>query len=145
MTASGSMLLAIDNEKKEETCFSLVVGQVFLGIVPMQPSLLSKRPVMLGAVTYVIPFLFILYPNMLNPGINAGYIEAAISGIIFVLAFAHLFGGARITGRKYVDIALWVLVSVLASIPSLITLGIAAVAMFITQRLAKRHTAALAL
>src|SRR5690625_7686962 len=113
----------------------MVVWQVYLEIVPMQPSLLSKRPVMLGAVTYVIPFLFILYPNMLNPGINAGYIEAAISGIIFVLAFAHLFGGARITGRKYVDIALWVLVLLLATILSLINLGVAYVALFITHRL----------
>src|SRR5690625_1880467 len=118
---------------------------VAAGIAGEKWGKVARRAVMLGAVTYVIPFLFILYPNMLNPGINAGYIEAAISGIIFVLAFAHLFGGARITGRKYVDIALWVLVSVLATIPSLITLGIAAVAMFITQRLAKRHTAALAL
>src|SRR5690625_5256055 len=110
----------------------------------MQPSLLSKRPVMFGGVTYVIAFLFILYPNMLNPGINVGYIEAAISGIIFVLAFAHLFGGARITGHKYADTTLWVLISVLATIPSLITLGIAAVSMVIAQRLAKRRSAALA-
>src|SRR5690625_6423688 len=123
----------------------MVVWQVYLEIVPMQPSLLSKRPVMLGAVTYVIPFLFILYPNMLNPGINAGYIEAAISGIIFVLAFAHLFGGARITGRKYADITLWVLISVLATMPSLITLGVAAISMVVAQRMAKRRSAALAL
>src|SRR5690625_2653277 len=118
---------------------------VAAGIAGEKWGRVAKRAVMLGAVTYVIPFLFILYPNMLNPGINAGYIEAAISGIIFVLAFAHLFGGAKITGRKYVDMALWVLISVLATIPSLITLGIAAVSMFITQRLAKRRAAALAL
>src|SRR5690625_7973311 len=99
----------------------------------MQPSLLSKRPVMLGAVTYVIPFLFILYPNMLNPGINVGYIEAAISGIIFVLAFAHIFGGARISGRKYVDIALWLLVSLLELFHSFFVLVMAEGAVLILQ------------
>src|SRR5690625_6689042 len=117
----------------------MVVWQVYLEIVPMQPSLLSKRPVMLGAVTYVIPFLFILYPNMLNPGINAGYLEGALSGVIFVLAFAHLFGGARITDKKYLDIFLWLLISVLATIPSLITLGAAAIAMFFAQRIHKKR------
>jgi TRAP transporter 4TM/12TM fusion protein len=79
----------------------------------------ARRAVMLGAVTYVIPFLFLLYPDMLNPGMNAGYLEAAFSGAIFVAAFAYLFGGARVSPWRPVDIAAWLAVAILATLPSL--------------------------
>lgn len=118
---------------------------VAAGIADEKWGRVAKRAVMLGAVTYVIPFLFILYPDMLNPGINIGYIESVISGIVFVLAFAHLFGGAKITSQKYTDISLWIIISLLATIPSLITLVISALAMFLAQRVAKRRITELAL
>lgn len=79
----------------------------------------ARRAVMLGAVTYVIPFLFLLYPGMLDPGMNAGYLESALSGAVFVAAFAYLFGGARLSSWRLLDIAAWLSVAVLATIPSL--------------------------
>jgi len=91
----------------------------------------AMRAVMLGAVTYVIPFLFLLYPNMLKPGWNAGYLEAAISGAIFVSAFAHLFGGARVSRFRLLDIGLWIVIALLATIPNLFTLGVAALSMLV--------------
>ncbi|MBE0546355.1 MAG: TRAP transporter fused permease subunit [Rubrivivax sp.] len=79
----------------------------------------ARRAVMLGAVTYVIPFLFLLYPDMLNPGMNAGYLESALSGAVFVAAFAYLFGGARLSAWRLLDTAAWLAVAILATIPSL--------------------------
>src|SRR5699024_1147028 len=54
---------------------------VAAGIADEKWGRVAKRAVMLGAVTYVIPFLFVLYPNMLAPGLNSGYLEAAVSGV----------------------------------------------------------------
>ncbi len=78
----------------------------------------ARRAVMLGAVTYVIPFLFLLYPNMLNPGFSIGYVEAALSGAVFVASFAYLFGGARISRWRFVDITVWLAIAIVATIPS---------------------------
>jgi TRAP transporter 4TM/12TM fusion protein len=47
----------------------------------------ARQAVKLGAVTYVIPFLFLLYPGMLEQGTRMQYLEAAASGTVFVLAF----------------------------------------------------------
>jgi TRAP-type uncharacterized transport system fused permease subunit len=86
----------------------------------------ARRAVMLGAVTYVIPFLFLLYPGMLNPGLNAGYLEAALSGAVFVAAFAYLFGGARFSPWRAVDITGWLAVAIVATVPSLTGLAASA-------------------
>lgn len=84
----------------------------------------ARRAVMLGAVTYVIPFLFLLYPDMLNPGFNAGYLEAALSGAVFVAAFAYLFGGARVSRWRALDIGAWLAVAIIATVPSLVGLAL---------------------
>ena len=96
----------------------------------------ARRAVMLGAVTYVIPFLFLLYPQMMKPGLSAGYLEAALSGVVFVAAFAYLFGGARLSKWRVLDIAAWMGVAVLATIPSVVGLvaSAAALGMLMWQR-----------
>jgi TRAP transporter 4TM/12TM fusion protein len=78
----------------------------------------ARNAVMLGAVTYVIPFLFLLYPAMLEEGSPLRFAEAAVSGTVFVLAFAHLFGGARATGNRVIDSIAWFSVAVIAVYPS---------------------------
>lgn len=90
----------------------------------------ARSAVMLGAVTYVIPFLFLLYPAMLEQGSPARFAEAALSGTVFVLAFAHLFGGARATGLRVLDSAGWLAVALIAVYPSAFGLA-AAVALFL--------------
>ncbi len=79
----------------------------------------ARHAVALGAVTYVIPFLFLLYPGMLQPAITTGFLEAVLSGVVFVLAFAHLFGGAKATGVRAADVLAWVAVAALAVYPSI--------------------------
>lgn len=102
----------------------------------------ARRAVMLGAVTYVIPLLFLLYPDMLNPGLNVGYVEAAISGAIFVAAFAYLFGGARVSRWRVVDIFAWLAVAVVATIPSLTGLGVSMVSLVTLIWLRRRRSVA---
>lgn len=87
----------------------------------------ARHAVMLGAVTYVIPFLFLLYPGMLEGTTGLQYGEAALSGIVFVLAFSHLFGGAKVTGVRSVDSMAWLAVALVAVYPSVWGLAIATI------------------
>lgn len=87
----------------------------------------ARRALMLGAVTYVIPFLFLLYPEMLAPAFSVGYFEAALSGAVFVASFAYLFGGARISRWRSVDTVLWVAIAVTAVVPSHVGLVVSAI------------------
>ncbi|TVO53030.1 TRAP transporter permease [Denitromonas halophila] len=102
---------------------------VAAGIAGVGWTQVARHAVSLGAVTYVIPFLFLLYPGMLTPGSAVEYIEAALSGVVFVTAFAHLFGGAQITGRRLIDIPAWLGVALAAIYPheAGLVIGIAAV------------------
>ncbi len=91
---------------------------VAAGIAQTPWSSVARHAVMLGAVTYVIPFLFLLYPGMLEQTTGLQYFEAALSGIVFVLAFSHMFGGAKVTGIRAVDSTAWLAVAFIAVYPS---------------------------
>jgi TRAP-type uncharacterized transport system fused permease subunit len=79
----------------------------------------------LGAVTYVVPFLFLIYPGMLARGSWLQIGDAAVSGMMFTAAFAMLFGGARITGWRIIDLCAPLAVAALAILPNRIGLGAA--------------------
>ena len=102
---------------------------VAAGIASVGWTAVARRAVALGAVTYVIPFLFLIYPGMLTPSSATEYLEAAVSGFVFVIGFAHLFGGARITGNRLADSAAWLAVALVAIYPHVagLALGVAAV------------------
>lgn len=91
----------------------------------------ARHAVALGAVTYVIPFLFLLYPGMLVHTNWLQVLEASASGLVFVLAFANLFGGAKVTGVRIVDAVMWCAVAVVAVYPSAWGL-MAALALYLT-------------
>ncbi|MFH1155364.1 MAG: TRAP transporter fused permease subunit [Pseudomonadota bacterium] len=95
-------------------CIAVFVGA---GIAGTGWAETARYALSLGAVTYVIPFLFIIYPGILaQNGINA-FLWAGFSGILFVLAFANLFGGMRIFGSWILDKGAWLIVAVLAVLP----------------------------
>lgn len=94
---------------------------VAAGIANTNWTATAKYALSLGAVTYVIPFLFFLYPGMLAQGGFEEFLRAAFSGIIFVLSFSNLFGGLKVFGRRIVDGFLWLIVAVLAVLPGLWT------------------------
>jgi TRAP-type uncharacterized transport system fused permease subunit len=91
------------------------------GIAETEWTKTAKYALSFGAVTYVIPFLFIIYPGMLAQAGLEGFFRAAFSGILFVLAFANLFGGLKISGNRLVDKLLCLVIAVLAVLPGLWT------------------------
>lgn len=68
---------------------------VAAGIAQTNWMAVAREACKLGAVTYVIPFMFIAYPGMLASGSWLDLVEAVVSGTVFTMAFASLFGGAR--------------------------------------------------
>lgn len=98
---------------------------VAAGIAGVAWGQVARRAVMLGAVTYVIPFLFLLYPDMLQPGLSLGFAEAALSGLVFVTGFAYLFGGARLSSSRLVDGIAWLGVALGAIYPHPLALALA--------------------
>jgi TRAP transporter 4TM/12TM fusion protein len=95
-------------------CIAVFVGA---GIADARWGDTAKYALRLGAVTYVIPFLFIIYPGMLAQEGLAAFGHALVSGIVFVLAFANLFGGMRIFRYRTLNAALWLIVAFLAVMP----------------------------
>jgi len=113
---------------------------VAAGLAGERWTAVARHAVMLGAVTYVIPFLFLLYPAMLKPGPSAGFVEAALSGVVFVIAFAYLFGGARWCHWRVVNAAGWLSVALVATMPSVPGLVAAAVALTVLIRMRHRYS-----
>lgn len=99
-------------------CIAVFVGS---GIADTEWTKTAKYALSFGAVTYVIPFLFIIYPGMLAQAGLEGFCRAAFSGILFVLAFANLFGGLKISGNRIADKSLCLVIAVMAVLPGLWT------------------------
>jgi len=99
-------------------CIAVFVAS---GIAETQWTKTAKYALSFGAVTYVIPFLFIIYPGMLVQTGIEGFFRAAFSGVLFVLAFANLFGGLKVSGNRIVDKFLCLIIAVMAVLPGLWT------------------------
>lgn len=78
----------------------------------------ALNAVRLGAVTYVVPFMFLTYPGMLWSGTGYEIAEAALSGLVLVTAFALLLSGTRIRGSRLAAMLLYGAAAVLATVPS---------------------------
>ncbi|WAP69827.1 TRAP transporter permease [Jiella pelagia] len=87
----------------------------------------ALNAVRLGAVTYVVPFMFLTYPGMLWSGSGFEIAEAALSGFVLIVAFALLLSGSRIRGSKLASVMLYAPAAILAIIPSHIALIVAIV------------------
>ncbi|TCO68840.1 TRAP transporter permease [Rhodovulum euryhalinum] len=99
-------------------CIAVFVGA---GIARTDWLPTAGEAVRLGAVTYVVPFLLLLYPGMTMQAGIFGVIEAALAGLALVLALPGLLSGARLTGRRVVDSALFLGVIALAIWPHPVT------------------------
>ena len=112
---------------------------VAAGIAGVGWGQVARQAVMLGAVTYVIPFLFLLYPGMLQPGWAVPFAEAVVSGLVFVAGFAYLFGGARVSPYRWVDVGAWLSVALVAVYPSPWALVAASAGLVVLMGLRKRR------
>ena len=82
--------------------------------------------VRLGAMTYIVPFMLLLYPGMTAGGGGLAIINAVLSGLVLVVAIPALLGGQTFTGRLWLDRAMLVIVIGVALWPAFLTPGIAA-------------------
>jgi TRAP-type uncharacterized transport system fused permease subunit len=95
-------------------CVAVFVGA---GIAKTNWLPAAGEAVRLGAVTYIVPFLFLLYPGMLLGGGPLDIIEAVAAGFALVLAVPALLSGARLFGHKAIDVAIYAAVIALAIYP----------------------------
>lgn len=111
-------------------CVAVFVGS---GIAGTNWLPAAGEAVRLGAVTYLVPFLFILYPGMTMSGGVLAVAEAIAAGIALVLAVPALLAGASLTGRRGLDIVVLILIVALAIWPHPVT-PFVALALFLGAR-----------
>ncbi|MCT7376628.1 TRAP transporter permease [Chelativorans salis] len=111
-------------------CVAVFVGS---GIANTNWLPAAGEAVRLGAVTYLVPFLLLLYPGMTLRGGGLDIIEAAAAGFALVLAVPALLSGAQLIGRRPLDTVLLLAVIALAIWPHPVTPFIA-LAIFLGAR-----------
>ena len=77
----------------------------------------AVQAVRLGAVAYVLPMLFLLYPGLLMQGGVVQIAEALLIGVIFTLSLAFLLGRRPAIGTSNVSALLWLVPLVIAFWP----------------------------
>lgn len=121
-------------------CIAVFVGA---GIAGARWGDTAKYALKLGAVTYVIPLMFIMYPGMLAQEGLTAFLNALVSGAVFVLACANFFGGMRIFRYRLLNAVPWLIVALLATIPRYDTTAVAVVITVCLYLARKRFRAAL--
>ncbi|HMR36796.1 TRAP transporter large permease subunit [uncultured Paracoccus sp.] len=99
-------------------CVAVFVGS---GIAGTNWLPAAGEAVRLGAVTYIVPFLLLLYPGMLLGGGPLDILEAVAAGLVLVIAVPGLLAGARLHDVRAVDIALYLVIIALAIYPHPVT------------------------
>lgn len=108
---------------------------VFVGAGIAQTNWLpaAGEAVRLAAVTYLVPFLLLLYPGFTAQGGLWAILEASTTGILVIFAVAGLLSGYQIVQHRALSIALQVTALMLASWPNPMLLPIAAAILFLPQ------------
>ena len=77
----------------------------------------AREAVRLGAMTYVVPFLLLLYPGMIGEGGAMAVLDAVMTGLVLTIAIPCLLGRMPLFGQRFVDIAIYLAVIALAFVP----------------------------
>ncbi|NDW05947.1 TRAP transporter permease [Jiella pacifica] len=77
----------------------------------------AREAVRLGAMTYVVPFLLLIYPGMIGAGGTMAVVDALMTGLVLVIAIPCLLGRMPLFGQRVLDIAIYLLVIALAFVP----------------------------
>ena len=118
-------------------CIAVFVGA---GIAQVNWVPTANEAVRLAAVTYIIPFLILLYPGMTMNGGSFEIFHAIVAGGTLAMAVPLLLSGASVTASRLVDILLLIGVSGLAIYPSFaVSIG-GAVMMVVLWILHKKRT-----
>ncbi|UOA29404.1 TRAP transporter fused permease subunit [Pseudosulfitobacter sp. DSM 107133] len=111
-------------------CVAVFVGA---GIAKTNWLPAAGQAVRLGAVTYLVPFLLLLFPGMLLQGGPLAIAEALMAGAVLVLAVPALLTGAPLIGHRPIDIVILLVVIALAIWPNPVT-PLLALALFLGAR-----------
>ena len=95
-------------------------------------------------MTYLVPFLLLLFPGMLLQGGPVAIAEAILAGAVLVIAVPMLLTGSPLVGNRLIDTALLVAVIGLAVWPHPITPVLAFAVYFGARKLGQRHKEVLA-
>ncbi|MCA1939671.1 MAG: TRAP transporter fused permease subunit [Caenispirillum bisanense] len=77
----------------------------------------AGEAVRLGALTYVVPFLLLLYPGMIGQGGALAIVNATLTGLTLVLAVPALLSGQRLFASRAVDVPVYLTAIGLAIVP----------------------------
>ncbi|KZB64165.1 C4-dicarboxylate ABC transporter permease [Thalassospira lucentensis] len=95
-------------------CVAVFVGAGIAGTNWLPAAMEAVR---LGAMTYVVPFMLLMYPGMTGGGGALSVLNALLSGLVLVFAIPALLGGQRFWGQLWLDRGMLVVVIVLALWP----------------------------
>ncbi|SOC23415.1 TRAP transporter permease [Thalassospira xiamenensis] len=95
-------------------CVAVFVGAGIAGTNWLPAAMEAVR---LGAMTYIVPFMLLMYPGMTGGGGALSVLNALLSGLVLVFAIPALLGGQRFWGQLWVDRGMLVVVIVLALWP----------------------------
>lgn len=103
----------------------------------------AGEAVRLGAMTYLVPFLIILYPGMTLTGGPLSITVAIAAGMVLVFAIPALLSQMVITGQRLLDAGLLLAVVIIAVLPFSVSPLVAAALLAVIWRVSRRRAAAL--
>lgn len=114
---------------------------VFVGAGIAQTNWLPAafEAVRLGAVTYVVPFLLLIYPGMTAQGDLLQFVNALLSGLILVVAIPSLLSGQELFANRLLDTGIFAVCIALAIWPNPLAPLIAGGLLALAWRAGKTH------
>ena len=115
---------------------------VFVGAGIAQTNWLpaAREAVRLGALTYVVPFLILIYPGMTGQGGVLEVVDALFTGLVLVVAIPFLLGRMPLTGHVLLDIAIYLVVILLAMVPHPAAPPAAAIVLIVAWKIGSRRS-----
>jgi len=95
-------------------CIAVFVGA---GIAKTNWLPAAGEAVRMGAVTYVVPFLLLLYPGLLLQGDILQIVDGLAAGLVLVITLPALLVGFPLSGKRPVDGVLYLAIIALAIWP----------------------------
>lgn len=89
---------------------------VFVGAGIAQTNWLpaAMEAVRLGAVTYLVPFMLLIYPGLTAQGGGLAIVDAALSGLVIVIAVPGFLSGFELIGNRILDAIIYLTVVIIA-------------------------------
>jgi TRAP transporter 4TM/12TM fusion protein len=98
----------------------------------------AREAVRLGAMTYIVPFMILIYPGMIGQGGAMAIAEAVVSGMVLVVAIPCLLGKVPLTGHRLLDITVYMTAIATALTPHPAASGLAVLILLAAWKISRR-------